>query len=114
MIEYARHEFRLARPGKDGKSLRETLETVERMTRRRPAELDNPGELSPLVAHVWVWFTELAMGRQSGFGPLPITWQEVESYARQFGLRMQQWELRALRLLDRVALTSISGADDGR
>lgn len=112
MIAYAGHEFRLSRLGKDGKSLRETLQTVERMTRRRPAELDNPHPLSPLVAHLWLRFCELAGARQGGFGPQPILWQEIESYARQMGLAMQRWELRALRALDRLAMKHAGERDE--
>lgn len=106
MIAFARHEFRLSVAGKDGKPLRETLETVERMTRRRPAELDNPHELPGIVAHIWTAFCELSQGRQSGFGRLPFTWAEIESYARLVRLRLHAWEVRALRALDVEHLNS--------
>lgn len=108
MIAFAGHEFRLSRRGKDGKSLRETLETVARMRGVRPAELDNPAELSPLVSHVWRWFLDLNQTRQAGMVDSPLAWSEVESFARQMGLAMQRWEIRALRALDRLWLKEAS------
>ena len=56
----------------------------------------------PIVAaggHVLTWLFEVGPTQQSGMGPTPITFQELESWQRQTGLELQPWEVRMLRHL---------------
>lgn len=110
LADYASHEFRLNKRGKDGKSLRETLETVARMTGRMPEEGINPVEFPEVLAELWGWFLRLNAGRGGGFGTQPITEQGIGWFFHNRGIRPQMWQLDALRLLDRVALDSSSAS----
>lgn len=109
MLEFARHEFRLGKRGKDGKSLRETLEVVARMKGgAMPEEGINPADFPDELAHVWRWFMDLNASRQpSGMAGLAaITYPDMQAY---FQLRREHpapWELDLLKRLDSVALES--------
>lgn len=110
LVDFARHEFRLNKCGKDGKSLRETLQVVARMTGRMPEEGINPVEFPDLVSSIWQWFLRLHAGRGRGFGPEPITEQEIGWFFHNRCIRPQMWQLDAIRELDNVALESAKGA----
>lgn len=105
MIEFARHEFRLGKRDKDGKSLRETLQTVEKMTGRMPEEGINPVEFPDVLFDVWHWFCDLNASRQSGMSPSPISYLDIDAYCRVMGLRMAAWEVSAIKAIDRIALS---------
>jgi hypothetical protein len=66
----------------------------------------------PLQAeHIWRWFCELDASRQSGgFGPSPITYQDIDAYRRLTGEVMQAWEVRAIRAVDDAVLQEIAKA----
>lgn len=106
LAEFARHEFRLNAAGKDGKSLRETLQAVERMTGRMPPEGINPVEFPEFLSELWGWFTRLNAGRGRGFGMQPITEQEIGWFFHNRRIRPQLWQLDALRTLDLVSMES--------
>lgn len=91
---------------KDGVSLRETLQTVERMTGRMPAEGINPATIPEIAQHVWAWFLMLNACRQSGMGPSPISHSEMLAFFTLEGIMPEGWELQAIRALDNVALES--------
>lgn len=57
-----------------------------------------------LCAHLWRWFQELAATRQSGFGANPISFSEIDAWARLTRTRPAAWEVRALRALDNELL----------
>lgn len=109
MLEFARHEFRLGKRGKDGKTLRETLEVVARMKGGAiPQEGINPVEFPDELGHVWRWFLDLNASRQpSGMGGIcAITYPDMLSY---FSLRREhptQWEMDLIKRLDGIALES--------
>jgi hypothetical protein len=107
LVAFAEHEFRLNKRGKDGTSLRETLQVVERMTGRMPAEGINPVEFPETALHVWNWFQQLSAGRGGGgMGPSAITYPDMQAFFGLYGIRPDVWELDAIRLLDGVALNS--------
>jgi hypothetical protein len=59
-----------------------------------------------------LWFNELHRRRQSGpNGPQPLVWSEIESWARQTGRTLSQWELRVLTMLDDAYFAATFGAE---
>lgn len=69
----------------DGCSLREHLESLARQRAR--SGLPPPEGLSDFACpeaaeHVWCWFLEISRRRSNGFGANPISYAEVEAWAR--------------------------------
>lgn len=87
-------------------SLRETLQAVERMTGRVPAEAINPFEPPDVLYDLWHWFLDLNSARGAGMsGPLPITYLDLHAYSQLHGIRFADWEMQAIKQLDAVALS---------
>jgi len=110
LIAYARHARALARPRKDGSTLREHLERVAQMGgphgARVAAQLAGP-EFPEACAHVWTWFCALHGARSFGpNGPNPIGYAEIAAWARLTRRAPQAWEVDLLRELDGVWLTA--------
>lgn len=103
-MEFAQHDFTLSQKS-GGSSLREHLESVQRQTGKRPAELDGP-PLPPEGAHWWYWWLSLAEGRgYSASGvPLPFTWADLRGWAELSRLELGPPDIDALRAIDRVYL----------
>lgn len=73
---------------------------MERATGKRPKELDGP-DLPPNTGYLWDWFMDLTAERHFEEGvPLPLTSQQIESWARMNRVSLRLWEYRALRRLD--------------
>ncbi len=109
----AREMFKLDRPGKDGVSLRNHLETVERATGVRPDGL-NVSEFPRVVRHVMGWFWELNSGRSSsGFGPNPISYAEISAWGSLTGTILRPPEIRILRAIDGAFLSVMNEATHG-
>lgn len=52
---------------------------------------------------LWQTFRELHASRpQSGFGPLRITFAEIDAFQRVTGVQLKPWEVDALRRADRA------------
>lgn len=88
--------------------MRDTLKTVERMTGRMPEEGINPVDFPEALAHLWQWFLQLNSARQSGMSASPITYPDMRAFFSLYGIAPQGWELDAIRLLDGIALESMS------
>lgn len=72
-----------------------------------PEEGINPVEFPDLLYDLWRWFLDLNASRQVGMGGVgPITYLELQAYSAVQGIRMEGWEIAAIRSLDRVALES--------
>lgn len=109
MLEHAEHQFNLGKPGKDGKPLRDTLETVERMTGRRPPDLDGP-DLPEGAAHIWHWFLELNKRRDTRVGHAPpITHIAMAAFFGLYCIVPDVWELHAIDALDDLYLKEANG-----
>lgn len=106
LIEYARHEFRLSRRGKDGKSLRETLEVVARIKGVMPEEGINPVDPPDVLYDLWGHFLRMSAARPPGMAPSPILESEIAAYCTNRRIRFQMWELDVIRALDQIALAS--------
>jgi len=106
LIEFAEHQFLLARRRPDGAAEREHLLSVERQTGRRPAALDGP-DLPEDGAHVWAWFLHLSAGRGSnGFGPNPLSWLDLLAWTALTGIITRPAEIEAIMALDCVWLAA--------
>ena len=96
----------------DGAPRREHLLAVERITKKRPLELDGV-ELPPETAHVWSWFISLHRARGSnGMGPNPISYSDVAAFAGLTGIIIRQVELDALFEIDQLWLASQAKKND--
>lgn len=57
------------------------------------------------MAYLWGWFLELSMARSIGMdGPNPISFPDIDAWSRLRGVRLNQWELSAIRHLDQMLL----------
>lgn len=82
---------------------------MERATGETPADLVGEDELPGSLAHVWEWFTELSNARGAGaFSLNPISFQDIESWARLTGNQLTSFEVQLLRRLDEVFLVETS------
>jgi hypothetical protein len=60
-----------------------------------------PGEL----AYLWHIFGRLSCHRaNSGFGPAPIGWQDIDAFGRLSRTRLLPWEIEVLEDLDALYL----------
>lgn len=58
---------------------------------------------------MWEFFNELQTGRTSnGFGPNPLSFSEIESWARLTGRKVAPWEVRAIKQVDAVYLETLT------
>ena len=96
-MAWAREEFRLGKPDKNGTPLRAHLQAAG-------IEEPNPQPFPDALAHVWDWFLDLHAGRPSGMGPGPLTWEGIAAWVSLTGIRPAPWEIRAIRELDSAFL----------
>lgn len=58
---------------------------------------------------LWEWFWELSSGRgHTGFGPQPLSWQDMEAWARISGIELQPWQAVIFRAMDRAWLAAVA------
>lgn len=61
------------------------------------------------LAHLWAWYCELAAARtSSGFGVNPITYPDIEAWARIMRIIPTPFEARVLRQVDNAILEKIA------
>lgn len=71
------------------------------------------------VAHVVGWFWSLDARRTgqwvagAGYAPNPLSWPEIEAWARVSGVRLEPWESAALSQMDDVRLRHFANRRDG-
>lgn len=65
-------------------------------------------ELPEDADYLWAWFHRLSQRRQVGMSAGPLTWPQIEAFFRLQGVAPDQWELRALELLDNAWLESLA------
>ena len=107
-MDFARAEFRLGARQPDGRSLREHLQSVQRQTGFTSEALDGDTELPEDGDYLWVWFNRLSNRRQVGMAPGPLTWDQIKAFFRLIKIVPEEWELRALELLDNAWLESLA------
>jgi len=99
----AKAAFRLDR-FHGGATAREHLEAIEARTGKRPTELDE-AEIPDQLAHVWNWFTQLNAARSgNGYGPNPISYTEIASWASLTGAAPTSFEVLLIRAIDALCM----------
>lgn len=89
--------------------MREHLYAVERQTGETLAALLAAGDPPEETRYLHNWFLRLSNRRQVGMAAGPLTWPQIESFFRLMRVRADEWELRALELLDNAWLESLAG-----
>jgi len=109
LTAWAAHQFALDRmPGKGLQTDRIMLEDYEARTGKTAIELDGPHFPSGLE-YVWGWFCELDRARSgTGFGANPVSWQEIDAWARTRRLTLSTFEVECLTGLDQVRLEELA------
>jgi len=80
--------------------LRQVRKTMPNLSLPEPPVI--PGSLT----YLWNWFCDLASARA---GRSPLTWAEVDAWARLNAVMLRPWEVRMLRKLDRLWLEVVHG-----
>lgn len=104
LLDFAQHEFRLSKVGKDGQSLRQTCESVERQTGRMPEEGINPTPFPIELGYIWDWYVALDNSRDVGMAMGPITFNSMQSYFTLTKQNPQTWEIDVIKQLDRLSV----------
>lgn len=73
-----------------------------------PAALIGDTELPEDADYLWIWFHRLSNRRQVGMAPGPLTWPQIKDFFGLIRIRPDEWELRALELLDNAWLESVA------
>ncbi len=110
LAAFARHRLRLARPQPDGSRLGDHLEALQRRTGRAHPLLHGP-KLPDTGAHLWAWFLDLRAGQPAA---MPLSHGEIAAWSRLSGVTVAAWELRALRVLDRVWIEEMFARPGGQ
>lgn len=92
----------------DGLSTREHLASVEKITGRKPKELEDLIELPSEYIKVWEDFINLSSSRPSGFGISPISYTEIMNYSILMGVELEPWEVQVIKVFDRVTIEEIN------
>lgn len=71
---------------------------MARATGRKIAQ-EGP-KLPPDLRYLWTAFSQLHRTRQAGMGINAITFFEIEAWSRLYGMRLDPWEVDAIRALD--------------
>lgn len=62
-------------------------------------------ELDDGIAYLWQWFVELHSGRTcSEFGQSPLSYSDIGSWCAMNSIRLDTFELRAIKALDAAYL----------
>lgn len=100
------HNARMNKPAdKDGKfTVRAHLAGLVRMGRRSPRILEEP-DTPPEMDYLLSWYLELSRARTFGqFGPNPVTYHDIDAWARLTNRSLTPEEVNALLTLDGYAL----------
>lgn len=63
--------------------------------------------------YLWDIFARLSRRRGStGFGPAALTWLDMDAFQRVAGVRLQQWEVEVIEMLDDLWLGALSPKKD--
>lgn len=93
---------------KDGSTLREHFEAVERITGKKPEELEQltSAPCPTCMWYLWRAFLELNTSRRSTeMGPQSLSYLEIEAWARLTRQPVSAWQVEVLMRLDALYLT---------
>jgi hypothetical protein len=111
LVNFTKNELKLSEKQKDGATYREHLKAVEEMTGITPQELTTV-EVSHIIMYLWEWFLDLNSTRQSGMGMNAISYSEICAWCELTGNRPSPYEIRVIKLLDRVYLEHYNSKQD--
>jgi hypothetical protein len=90
----------------EGGTVLDHLRAIEEQTGQTPQMLLDAPHLPAGCEELWRVFSELHSCRgNSGFGPLRITYADIDAFQRVSGVMLQPWELDAIRRADAAYLT---------
>lgn len=69
---------------------------------KKVALLDDAPKFPAVAAHIWHWFRRLSATRGGGFGPAPITFQEIDAMVRLLRITPEPWEVDMIGMLDGI------------
>lgn len=98
----ARFRFEFDRKGEDGLTARQHLEFIAKKKKVPLATLTGEPKLLQAGQHIWNWYNQLSATRGGGFGPAPITYQEIRAWSKLMQTRPQPWEIDLIMMLDRI------------
>jgi hypothetical protein len=112
LLEYAESkalaDSQLYEKDKKGITLLETLETVERMTNRRPKQLDDIlSSIKPFpheMADLWQAFMRMSQRRTIGMQANRLTYSDILNYCIITNSRFTQFEIETIEKLDEIIL----------
>ena len=108
-MNFAEAEFTLGVRQEDGFTLKQHLLTAWKQSGKKPQELIDAPPLPELTAYLWGYYQELHRRRVNyGWGHVPLSFSEVEAWARLTKRKLDPWELSALLDIDAVYLASIA------
>lgn len=93
--------------------MREHLAAVSRQTGEEIEGLDDD-EPPEDTEYLWQWFCRLSGRRQSGMGPAPLAWPQIDAFFRLQGVVPDDWELVAIELLDNEWMAAASETQRSR
>ena len=83
-------------------ALRDKLEQIERTMGKHPAALDHE-PLPDAAADAWGLWCDITAGRtQNGMGVAPLSWVDLDAWARMRGHKPTFTELELIRTIDRA------------
>jgi hypothetical protein len=94
----------------DGEAVSDHLAAARR-GRVTQEEEDYAPPLAEEVEHLWAIWRDLHSARGSGFSSNPISWSDLDAYARLLDEPLEPWEARAIRAVDDAYIASL--ADKG-
>jgi hypothetical protein len=100
LLRYAKAQFELSKPGKNGEPLIKQLHDIYIQTGQISPQLEKLPMLPIFTSHIWKWFCELSRTRSSGFAVQSISWGEIAAYFSLKGITPQRWEVDALVRVD--------------
>jgi hypothetical protein len=105
LAAYAAHWQRMRLPNEHGISRLTTLQRFAEATGKRHPDLDGPS-VDPAAMYLYRWWLELHSARGgNGFGPEPISYTELDAWARLTRRSPTAEEVTALRTMDDAYLS---------
>lgn len=92
----------------DGETLRQRLQSVERVT--GVAESGLRLEVPPSCTQLWDTYLGLAAARRSGTSAQALVWADIAAWCALYQVHLTAWELDTLTAMDNAALGALHQA----
>lgn len=112
---FATSQFELAATQEDGSTVIEHLLSIEERTGQTPQVLLDAPHCPAGCEELWRIFGELHSCRgTTGFGPMRITYTDLDAFQRVSGTTLQPWERDAIRKADNAYLADYAARQPKR